>query len=603
MHRLAWGHALVHAGVCTDLLRPDWRGATAWCDDRAIDRRTLALAALAAAVAALVVLGASEARARPDLAPGGGGALALAVQLAAGVALVAAAVHAARRRERVLAVALLAAAAGLGLHALPSPPASAALFALVLVAAGLAPAAAAHVALLYPEGRLAGRLDRAAVVIGYGVHVGLLGLLPALVLDPQATGCFDCPDNVLLAHADAGAYEWLARWGPRVAAAVDAGLVLLVLMRLVRRPVAARALALPVSAAAIAALVLSAIAYIRAANGLAVDHGVWLATVAALGVLAAGIAWRPLRAARVRRALARLTVAGPATAEDVRGALARALGDPGVTLVIPHPETGRPIDADGASAPVAAPVGRARIAVERRGRVVAWVEHRAIPHSAPELPAAAGLVVEREALRVAQRLQEVDLRASTERLVAAGDAERRRLERDLHDGAQQRLLALGLGLARARTAAPPDDVATLAEVETGVSTLRDELRRVAHGIHSVTLVEGGLAEAILALVQAAPSGVTVVALPERRASAQAEAAIYRLVAASLRVERQTGVRIAIRTLGGELDASVLVHGVGPATLSDALSHAGARVSALGGSLAVASESGGSVAHARVPGVP
>ena len=179
------------------------------------------------------------------------------------------------------------------------------------------------------------------------------------------------------------------------------------------------------------------------------------------------------------------------------------------------------------------------------------------------------------------------------RLVAAGEAERRRLERDLHDGAQQRLLALGLGLARARATAAPADAQTLQEAAGRVDVLNDELRGVAHGIHSVTLAEGGLAEAVLALVDASGGGVTVDALPERRGTPEAEAAIYRLVAASLRQAAGGGARLAIRAEDGELRAAIDVPG---AELADALAHAGARLEALGGELTV----DGGQAQARVP---
>jgi signal transduction histidine kinase len=555
-------------------------------------------------------VGVSQAGAHPDLAPGGAAAPALAVQLTAGLALVIAAIHVARRRELALGAALLAAAAGVGLSALPAPPDGAALFTLALIGAGVAPAAAAHVALLHPGGRPAGMLDRAAVATGYAVGLALLGLLPALVFDPRRSGCFACPHNLLLVHADPGAAGWLARWGPRAAAATDAALAALVLGRLLRRATAARALAAPVSAAAVGALLVAAVANVRAANGLAsdqTDRDLWLAATAALGLLAAGVAWRPLHAARVRAALGRLAVAAPGSSEDVRAALARTLGDPGLTVLLPDPDSGEPIAADGTRARAGAPPGRARTAVERHGRVVAWLEHRATLDAVPELSAAmtrtTGLTLEREALLAAQRLQERDLHASNLRLVAAGEAERRRLERDLHDGAQQRLLALALQLARTRSGASPEDAHALSVAEAGVAAVRDELRRIAHGIHSVTLAEGGLAEAVLALIQATRGGVTVQALPEQRASEATEAAVYRLVAASLRLGTEAGIRVAIHARDGELDAVIHVPGVKPAALDDALAHAGARVAALGGSLGVAAEDGGATARARVPATP
>jgi signal transduction histidine kinase len=248
-----------------------------------------------------------------------------------------------------------------------------------------------------------------------------------------------------------------------------------------------------------------------------------------------------------------------------------------------------------------------KVAVERRGDVVAWVEHRADLGATPELLTTAvrtaGLTLEREALRAAQRLQARELRESTVRLVSAGEAERRRLERDLHDRAQQRLLALGLGLARARSAAPPHLAERWTRAEARVATIRDQLRQIAHGIHSVTLAEGGLAEAVLALVPAAPAPVIIDALPDRRASDEAEVAVYRLVAASLPLVRDAGVRVAIQMRGAHVEATIRLAGVDPAALTDALAHAGARIAALDGSLTVASADNGATAFASVPANP
>ena len=138
------------------------------------------------------------------------------------------------------------------------------------------------------------------------------------------------------------------------------------------------------------------------------------------------------------------------------------------------------------------------------------------------------------------------------------------------------------------------------EAQADVATIRDDLRRIAHGIHSVALAEGGLAEAVLALVETAGGGVAVEALPERRASPQAEAAVYRLVAAGLRFEPGAGVRIAIAAHEHGLDVVIRLRGAEPAALADALAHAGARVAALGGTLTVLAGDGGATARARVP---
>jgi signal transduction histidine kinase len=563
------GSAPVRTRACPDLPPVCWCEASGGATIGRIARRPLVVA-LAAGVTALALACVRQAREHPDLAPGGGGAAALALQLVAALALVAGAVHVARRAEPFLAGALLAAAAGLALHALPDPPDGAVLFTLSLVGASLAPVAVAHVALVYPGGRLARPLDRAAIALGYAVGVGLAGLALALVLEPARAGCFACPDNLLLVHADQPAADWLARWARRAAAATEVALAALVLVRWTRRGPAARSIAAPVSGAAVAVLALSAVADLRGAGGLAratLDRDLWLATVAALGLVGLGLGWRSVRAARVRTALGRLTVAASARPEDVRAALADACGDPSLSIAVPHPETGEPLALDGTPAPPA----QTRTPVERRGRLVAWLDHDPSVAAIADIAGPAALTLEREALRASARLQEEEVRASTARLVEAGDAERQRLERNLHDGAQQRLLALALALER---------TPGTKEAQVRIGAMRDELRRLAHGIHSVTLAEGGLGEAVLALVEMADGRVAIEALPAARASAAAEVAIYRLAAVTLRVAGS--VRLAIEERDGGLRADVSVTGVDEASLNDALANAGARIAALGG---------------------
>ena len=511
-----------------------------------------------------------------------------ALQLAAGLSLVAGAFHVIRRGELALGGALLAAAAGLAVRALPAQPDGALLFTVALVGAGIAPVAAANAALVHPGGRLAGRGDRAALAIGYAVSVGLVGLLLALVFDPPRAGCFACPQNLLLVHADQALADWIDVSGRRIAACVAIGLALLVLARLASRPPVARSVAAPVSIAAVVVLACSALIDLRDANGLASDSHLRLIVAAALGLVGIGLVWRVVRAAGVRAALGRLTVTASAGSEDVRAALAQASGDPDLAIVVPHPETGAPLTVDGAPAPQA----RARTAVERQGRVVAWIDHRPDAGAIPEMAGPAGLTLEREALLASRRLQEHEVRASTLRLAEAGEAERRRLERDLHDGAQQRLLALGVELERVRAGSAAHEAERLEDVQARVAALRDDVRRVAHGIHSATLAEGGLGEAVLAL--AADGGVTIEALPTRRGTAAAEIAIYRLVAAIHRLGRD--VRLTIVADDGRLDAAIGVDGADERTLSDALAHAGARIAALGGELSV----GDAGVRARVP---
>ncbi len=559
------------------------------------------------AAAAFLAVSVIEARAHPDASVLGGGAVASVLVLVAGIALVAAAVDVVGRRELALAGALLAASAGLALYVLPEPASGAALLTAGLVGAGLAPAAAAHAALLYPGGHRAHAADRRFALMGYVVQVGLLGLLPALLFDPARAGCSACATNLLLVHWAPDTWAWISRWGPRAAVVAEVVLAGWVLRRLVGRSQLTRYAAAPVSLAAVVVLALAAVANARAGSGRSVDdvaRTLCLLSAGALVILAGGIGWRPLRAARVRAALGRLTLAASVSGDEVRSAIARALGDSTAVLLFPDPEQGTPVATDGSPASAPGP-GRVRTVVERQGRTVAWLEHGADTQAVAELPAVMSLALEREALRVAQLLQQAELRASTARLVAAGERERHRLERDLHDGAQQRLLALNLAIGAAQHNAPPAEAELLARAGQRLSSVQNELRRLAHGIHSTALAEGRLSEAVLALVAVAGGRIVVDALPSHRVSAEAEAAAYRVVAASLALARSPNatLRLAIRPRAQNLDVTIQVEGATAGALNAVLAHAGARVAALGGVLAVEPEAGGACVRGSVPSYP
>jgi signal transduction histidine kinase len=127
-----------------------------------------------------------------------------------------------------------------------------------------------------------------------------------------------------------------------------------------------------------------------------------------------------------------------------------------------------------------------------------------------------------------------DLRASQARIVATGDAERRRLERDLHDGAQQRLvgLSLALRLARAKLGPHPDPnlVALIDRTEDALRMAIDELRDLAHGIYPAVLTDEGLSAAVEALAYRVSTPIEIVEMPEERFPSPVESAAYFLIA-------------------------------------------------------------------------
>jgi PAS domain S-box-containing protein len=204
---------------------------------------------------------------------------------------------------------------------------------------------------------------------------------------------------------------------------------------------------------------------------------------------------------------------------------------------------------------------------------------------------------------------EAELRASRARIVEAGDDARRRLERDLHDGAQQRLveLALELRMARARIDTNPVEAAEF--LDAAVDALTDataELRELARGIHPVVLTEGGLRPALQALVDRSSIPAKLTAVPERRFAAGIEAAAYFVVAEALtnaaRYSEATGVEVRASVENGMLRVVVKDDGRGEADLlGSGVAGIADRVAAVDGSLSVISPAGrGTTVRADIP---
>ena len=293
----------------------------------------------------------------------------------------------------------------------------------------------------------------------------------------------------------------------------------------------------------------------------------------------------------------------------VREALARAVGDPTLDVGLWLPERQEWVGEQGE--PLALPSGRGRHATFIGDRL-AVIVHEEDLLDQPALLEAAGsaarLALENARLQAELRAQLVELRESRARIVRAGDDERRRLERDLHDGAQQRLLALGMGLQMLHAHVDPSARELLAESENELQHALRELRELAHGIHPAALTDNGLADAVRTLAQRAPVPITV-EIDERtgRLPQHVETAAYFVVAealaniakyadaheASITVARNNGnAHIEIRDNGkGGADPD---HGTGLKGLAD-------RVGALDGALTIDSPpSGGTRIAAEIP---
>jgi signal transduction histidine kinase len=221
------------------------------------------------------------------------------------------------------------------------------------------------------------------------------------------------------------------------------------------------------------------------------------------------------------------------------------------------------------------------------------------PERLVEAARAAGLALEHASSRARLRAELAELNDSRTRLVEVGDLERQRLERDLHDGAQQRLIALSVALQQG-TANGPARVRARSEILAALEELRD----LAHGIYPAALTDGGLDAALRELGENSRVPMRLEAVPIERFGPRVEAAIYRLVLDVLGWAEHAGdgrtVTIAIRRAGAALEARLVIPGVDASEGLLRLETARDRVAALTGRFIVATEDGEAVVEARAP---
>ena len=476
--------------------------------------------------------------------------LAAALAVAAGLALVAAGlvVSLARPAGRVGDLALLAGVvwfAPFWAGWKGGPPL---VLSLGTLAAGFVFPLLLHLVLAYPSGRLRSRGERALVGAVY-LEAALSVLGRALFRDPFFDpNCWDnCTDNVFLVRSlprVARGIEEADLWFTAAAALVFAALCV---WRLASATAPARRIVWPVLAGGLglaAATIAHSAALVRTPledPGDPTFLAIFAAGCAAVIVIGLGLPWGLLRARVQRRSVARIVAElGEAPPPgSLESALAKAIGDPELRIAYWLPATGRYVD--GGGHPVEEPVaasGRAVTPLVRGGRRVALVTHAAaVTELEHEMGAAVRLALENERLQAEVLAQLQDLRVSRARVVETGDAERRRLERDLHDGAQQRLLALSYDLRLAGSAAEADgDVETaslLAEATGDAQAALGELRDLAHGIHPAILTEAGLGPALASLAETASLAVEIDETTGERYPASVETAAYQVVAEAI----------------------------------------------------------------------
>jgi PAS domain S-box-containing protein len=229
---------------------------------------------------------------------------------------------------------------------------------------------------------------------------------------------------------------------------------------------------------------------------------------------------------------------------------------------------------------------------------------------APDIEARLADFTELVATAIANAQTRAELTASRVRIVAAADDARRRFERDLHDGAQQRLVALGLEL-RALAAGPPAEAHGLerriSKIVDGLAAVSKEVQEISRGIHPAILSNGGLGPALKALARRSTVPVELHVTVDRRLPDSAEVAAYYIVAEALtnvaKHARASQVNVRAEIRGGELHLTIQDDGIGGADTAKGSGLIGLadRVEACGGATRIVSEPGaGTSLHARIP---
>jgi signal transduction histidine kinase len=569
--------------------------------------RALRLAVLAAGLA-FGALSLAIARAEPGYWFGGGSAFAGAAELVAGYSLLAVGFVAwARPRQIRLGAILAAASFAWFLLEWNNPGAgSSFVFTVGLALYLAAPPLVAYAVLSYPDGRVRTWLNRLGLAVAYAGAILVPGILAASVFDPAAEGCTQCPRNLLLISGSHSAYESLSRTGVHLGLGWTLLLVLLAAVGFLRSTPAGRRVAAPVVLAGCAYLGLVAADFAHSltrgfVSNDGVDRRLWLGEAGVLCALALGVMWPWVRARRMRSALARLVVelAESPRPGGLRDLLAATLNDASLQLVYPL-GGGRLVDARGQAVQLEGEV----TPIVQAGRELALLTHRPRllddPALAEEVAAAARLALENERLQAEARAQLDDLRASRARIVEGGDAERRRLERDLHDGGQQRLvgLSLALRLARLRIGSDPDPavLAGIEEAETELRAALGELRELAHGIFPAVLADDGLAAALEALAEEAPIPIELAAVSAERFDPAAEAAAYFHVSETAARKSGGGFKVSAARCGDRLVVEIECD-----RAPEQIIELRDRIGALDGSLAVVQAPGGGVTiRAEIP---
>ncbi|TML96701.1 MAG: sensor histidine kinase [Actinobacteria bacterium] len=465
-------------------------------------------------------------------------------------------------------------------------------------------AALAHVVLAYPSGRLTTRVERWFVGTAYTAAVAFPAAM-LLVWDYPRSCVYDCghafrqhssipiAPNETVFHA----LDQVFKIGVYGVFAVV--FIALIAWRLWHATPRGRRLLAPLLLAGVVAGSRAVWGSIHEISGAGTsDPFYWWQVTGQIAIplaLLAGL----LSARLARGGVADLIVElGRTPSGGVRDALARALHDPTLQVAYWLPMRQSYVDEDGRAVELSED-GRAVMRLED----IAAIVHD--PELDPDLVEAAGaaarLALHNARLQADVRAQLGKVQESRRRIVTAGDEQRRRIERDLHDGAQQRLVALALELRLAQrelgAVADPQIERILASAVDELQVAVEELRELARGVHPAVLTEEGLAGALESLAGRTPVPVEIVSAPDDRLPPEIEAAAYfvacEAITNAVKHSQATAIRVHANRRNGRFVIEVEDDGIGGAKENGGSGLRGLvdRVEAHGGTLRVESEPG------------
>jgi signal transduction histidine kinase len=487
-----------------------------------------------------------------------------------------------------------------------------------------------YLILSFPTGRLSSSTDRA--LVGAAALVVLFLFLPRLVLassfevpSPYTSCLHDCPGNAffLLDHQPAFVQGVIRPAGALLMVALSAAVVLRLRERVREATPLARTMFAPVLAVGIARMSLLGLGFVARQA----DPDTWpvqllawslalSAPAIALAFLTAVIRWQ-LEAGKALQRLAEWVRVIP-DAVTLRQALSEALRDPTLQIALPAPGAANSW-VDPASDPLDLPEAGSGAQVSElrdHGTVVAVVIHDEALRASPRLLdaglAMAGVVLANQRLTAEAETATREVGRSRARIASSAERERRRIERDLHDGAQQRLVALRIGLELAEDVVrrdPAEGIGRLRELERDMDEALDELRSLAHGVYPPLLADRGLDGALRMVAARFALAVEVDARGVLRYTTEIESAVYFCIMESLQnvLKHADGARRIVVTLDGsyrdELRFSVRDDGAGAGeiTAGAGITNMRDRLAAVGGEVSISSlRAVGTAVRGRAP---